>query len=94
MDVQFKFNIGDVVTHKSMVPPYSPTPEGKFGDIKPQMFTVMGRIADECPGGVQKHYRVRATAMGRWSESALTINLIQLHEEELVPLPMGPTSTL
>lgn len=85
MEVDFKFKIGDVVTHKTMAPPYMKDGD-KLGDPKPQMFTIVGRLMDECPGGVQKHYRVRITDQGRWSGGGgITGNFFQLHEEELVP---------
>lgn len=90
MTIDFKYNIGDVVTHKTMAPPYlSRRDDGKdvLGSAKPQLLTIMGRVADECPGGVQKHYRCRVTASNRWGESpGITDRLIQLHEEELVAL--------
>ena len=90
-EVEFKFNIGDVVTHKTMAPPYLPKPEEgkeKLGDAQPQFFTIMGQMADWCPGGVQKHYRVRITDRVTWNRSIGVVDkLFQFHEEELVPLP-------
>ncbi len=87
----FKFNIGDVVTHKTMAPPFIEKPEPgkeKLGDAKPQLFIIMGRVFDECPGGVQKHYRCRVTSQSRWDGGGgVTRELFSMHEEELVPLP-------
>lgn len=91
VQADFRFNIGDVVTHKTMAPPYLPAAkesQERFGEVKPQLFTVMARVFDECPGGVQKHYRCRITTASRWDGSGgVTRELFTLHEEELVPLP-------
>lgn len=91
VQADFKYNIGDVVTHKTMAPPYLLTADAgreRFGDAKPQLLTVMGRVFDECPGGVQKHYRCRITSSSRWDGSGgVTRELLTLHEEELISLP-------
>ena len=93
MEIQFKFNIGDIVTHKTMAPPYLVASD-KLGDPRPQLFMIMGRLYDECPGGIQKHYRVRITAFERWGGSAgITDKMFQLHEEELVPYEAAQRST-
>lgn len=90
VQADFKFNIGDVVTHKTMAPPYlAKSEEGKsrFGEVQAQLLTIMGRVYDECPGGVQKHYRVRITSQGGWSgQNGITKDMFQFHEEELVAL--------
>lgn len=90
VQADFKFNIGDVVTHRTMAPPYLTKPEDgkpKLGDAQPQLFLIVGRVFDECPGGVQKHYRVRITTQDRWNAGVgVTREFFQVHEEELVPL--------
>ena len=79
--IEFKFQIGDVVTHKTMVPPF------QTKDGRPQHFTIVGRLYDECPGGIQKHYRCRITSQDWGGTMGITRDLYQLHEEELVALP-------
>ena len=85
MNIEFKFAIGDIVTHKAMVPPHI---DAMF---EYQRLCIMGRVADECPGGVQLHYRVRAVTLG--FQPSFTLNLLTLHEEELVPVPVKPAKS-
>lgn len=81
MTVEFKYQIGQVVTHITMQPPYLNV-ENKWLGQQQQLLTIIGRVADECPGGTQKHYRCRITDQSR----GISPQIIQFHEEELVTL--------
>lgn len=67
---QFKFEIGDEVTLRAMCSPFLAeqsrallTNEVPKPPV-PQKMTVVGRIAEECFGGVQLHYKVRIYSVG------------------------------
>ena len=48
---QFKFKIGDTVKHRLL-------------DSKGSPFLVIGRIVEECEGGVQRFYKCRQGVVG------------------------------
>lgn len=56
MEINFKFNIGDILTHKAM---RAKAINDKAFKSEPQKLFVVGRHMDECPGGIQLHYVVR-----------------------------------
>ena len=77
---KFKFNIGDIVTHKATLEERDGSP--------PKMF-IIGRLFEECEGGIQKAYLVRMfkkdTILQR--TAALTNDPVRLFEIELAPYP-------
>lgn len=94
MDGFFKWKIGETVTHiAEPVAPQLPAfpAEGTKEERKAwrskyrfdrrseeTAYVIMGRMADECPGGVQLHYKCRIITDGN-----VATNLIPFHEEEL-----------
>lgn len=60
LDPWFQFPLGAEVTHRGMVTPFR-TPDGAPGERGlPQKLVVVERMLHECPGGIQRLYRVRA----------------------------------
>ena len=98
MDVQFAFEIGQEVTLRGMLSPFwtqeknvevsralrePPTPA-------PQKLVVIGRIMEECAGGIQLHYKVRPFCLvlrgwGGESEVSVMRDSFTFAEFELVP---------
>lgn len=78
MEMVFKYQIGDVLQHKTVA--WEPKLEERYKGIYPDRIAtpliVLGRIWEECPGGVQKHYRLRGNDLKIF---------FQLHEEEVEP---------
>jgi len=67
----FNFRIGDEVTCRAMVTPFLRDARSQAAD--PQKMVVVGRLYEECVGGVQVHYNVRIYEAGPsgWSEQKL-----------------------
>jgi len=82
MEVNFLFNIGDFVTMKG----YALRTGDRLADMTtgPAM-QILGREVDECPGGIQKKYRVRILMAEIGGRRGFAKDLWVLHEEELVP---------
>lgn len=61
--MDFKFKIGDIVYMRhSMADAFS---HADFGDGRfPRSLIILERIAQECPGGIQRHYLVADDAGG------------------------------
>lgn len=79
----FKFKIGDVV----MTTTFSQMKQTSK-HIKPQLLQVVERNIQECYGGVQIHYDVRAHVIGEFgSSAAFHQNLFRLTEPELMLIP-------
>lgn len=60
MTVEFKFNIGDKVRH--VLQPkieFRSRLNGDVEAVEETLGVVTGRLAEECPGGIQLHYRLR-----------------------------------
>ena len=80
MTIRWKWKIGDAVTHAAFDPCAVQAIEQKL--------YVVGRLAEECPGGgVQKSYRVCALradwVSGQSFSYTLPVGTYQIHEEEL-----------
>jgi len=60
MEVKFKFGIGDIVYHKL---PSKADLIIKEAEKTP--FFVLERILQECPGGIQIHYKCRCGYFGK-----------------------------
>lgn len=75
--IEFAFGLGDVLTHR-----------GYLGDpvpaALPRLF-VLERTAQECPGGVQKHYLCRALCQTAEGASLLSREPLTFNEAELAP---------
>ncbi len=90
----FRWKIGDIAAHRGELEPYTMCDDGSLpswakamgGRNEPTRVVILGRVADECPGGLQKHYRVRPVS---W-QNGFTRDLFQVHEEELVAYPVKP----
>ena len=94
MFAEFLFQIGDEVTLRSMCSPFLAeqsrallTNEAPKLPV-PQKMMVVGRIAEECVGGVQRHYKVRIYSvserrMTTGSEVAVGRDLFTFGEFEL-----------
>jgi hypothetical protein len=80
----FRFEIGDVITMKAMLP--SPSRWES-----PQRLVVVERLTQECHGGIQRHYGVRAvnkgnSYLGGQDWSFMTV-LVQITEPEAAAYP-------
>ena len=72
----FKFQIGDIVAPVGSIP-FSP--EEFSWDQSRGKFHIIGRLLEECPGGIQRHYDVRSrTAKGSVSMPCLKMTAIEL----------------
>jgi hypothetical protein len=72
----FKFEIGEILVHRaSLIPPAQPFCLRLF---------VLERFSQECPGGVQVHYRCRVVGAGP-DEVSLSRDLASFNEVELAP---------
>ena len=86
---EFKFQLGETVAHKAMI---NQKENGKPLRHTPQRFFITERILQECVGGVQKHYRVRAISFSEFPHQVqFSTKVMELHEEELVELPKDST---
>lgn len=92
--IDWKWKIGDELTHKA----FRPMP-GKTERRQREHYLVLGRMAEECPGGVQKFYRVRTIVSNGYEGSGTCnfdkggIGLTMFHEEELAPMPELTTTS-
>lgn len=74
---EMKFQIGDVLTHAGSIVRGRALPESA-------RFVVIGRMLEECPGGIQQHYRCRvvvdsiSTGLGVPSERAIDFLDVEL----------------
>jgi hypothetical protein len=95
MFAEFLFQIGDEVTLRSMCSPFLAEQSRALLTNEvlmppfPQKMQVVGRIAEECVGGVQRHYKVRIYSVGErrmttGSEVAVGRDLFTFGEFELV----------
>jgi hypothetical protein len=100
MEITFKYEMGQEVTLRGMVSPF--WGEAKTAELKrtigmevnsstptPQKMIVVGRIMDECHGGIQLHYRVRIfdVVEGGWrgqSRAAVIRDVFTVGEFELI----------
>lgn len=89
METDFEYEIGDFVTMKSMLmlnqlfeAVRSPETRRRLPGRVPQVMTILERLWQECPGGVQKQYKVRVTA-GSHLDVSFVRDGFMLHEEEL-----------
>lgn len=84
MEVNFKFEIGDVVYHKATMEQYRAEmkiypnrfAEGKFG--APRLMIVNQRTMEQCPGGTQYQYACR-----NWNGASQDKTLTQFNEIEI-----------
>lgn len=75
--MDFKFGVGDIVTHK-------------LGGMR---ILIIERLSQECPGGVQRHYTARVLdGLRRMSQDLERFNEIEL-EPLPEPLPSPGTTT-
>lgn len=79
LDEIFKYKIGAMLAHRAMLT------GGKEDAFCAKMF-VVGRLLEECPGGIQKFYLVRIVGV-ELSRSGLTESFVRVHEVELVEIP-------
>lgn len=77
--VGFKYKIGDLLVHKGLLP--LSTEEKGYRMMERVIYVVVGRIAEECPGGVQLHYAVSACK----NPFGAVVSGIRLHEIEVLP---------
>lgn len=84
MQTTFRFQIGDIVTVKTLAG------WGERNWAPPTQLLILGRVWEECPGGVQKHYKIRAINKGQFVENSFVMQLISMLEEELVEYPPEP----
>jgi hypothetical protein len=77
-DFGFKFKIGQTVEHIGSHPIRNKDKKIIMFSRKQKLF-IVGRLLDECPGGVQRHYDVRAIL----GDSSLATNLVRFNEIEL-----------
>ena len=76
-DLGFLYPVGSILTHRALLQePAASSPVRLF---------VVERLFQNCPGGVQRHYRCRAVSAVLSPDRQLG-NVVQLHEEELAPL--------
>ena len=71
MNVKFKFDISEMVEHTVQ------------RDKHFFLIQITGRIAEECPGGIQKKYQGRVVAFSQES-IRLDKQIALFHEEELI----------
>ena len=55
----FKFEMGEEVTLKAMLTPFWPRLKEMTSGPIPQKMMVIGRLSEECEGGIQNNYKVR-----------------------------------
>lgn len=75
----FQFQIGQIVTHRA----FDLTGDRRAG--APQRLLIIERTATECPGGVQRHYNVRAVTVGY--TQGFAVPTLTMNEIELTSLP-------
>lgn len=74
-DFGFKFKIGEYVRHVG---------SDLINDTKEiyisrnEKFFVVGRVLEECPGGIQRHYDVRPLVLGSPATKLVRFNEIEL----------------
>jgi len=81
MNVEFKFEIGQIVKHRlarvekaEVIDVWKPYLKDSSKAATPML--VAARLFEECPGGIQKFYAVRGNSLE---------HTLKLHEEELEP---------
>ena len=79
-----KYQIGDVLAHRAHVEPY-PYSAGSQRQPAPMRLLVIEQLTQRCSGGEQYLYTVRLV-----TGTAISSELAQLHECELVPYPEKP----
>lgn len=85
MNVQFKWNIGDIVTHRGVIA-LSTNDVQSFLSSNEHRLVIIGRSYEECAGGcIQRHYLVRVVS----SKSGIAKDRWSFHEEELVDVPVS-----
>lgn len=80
-DYGFKFKIGDIVIHigSSLI-----QEEDKIDSIfrmGQEKLLIVGRILDECPGGIQRHYDCRPIINKNPATKLVRFNEIELKKE-------------
>ena len=84
MNIEFKWNIGDIVTHRGVEA--LGTDKESFSGFRgsnEHRLVIIGRATEECAGGrIQKHYTVRVVS----NKSGIHKERWSFHEEELVDL--------
>lgn len=73
MEVNFKFEIGQIVTTRVAIA--ETVSAAKIGEGRhPHLYMVVSRFLDECPGGVQLHYGLaRAGECKRFNEPEVAL---------------------
>ncbi len=105
IEVTFAFEIGDEVVSATAwqlaaraAEQYRKTHESKSGGYVPKpgmcvpVFQIIERIAQECPGGVQRHYRCRGYVADKYGDGASHLTeVFQFLEHELTLFPDAPS---
>lgn len=84
---EFKFSVGQIVTHKGLV--NERDPDRLWKNEPPIKIFIVERLRQECYGGVQNVYSCRLMGASRLSGTGITDKCLNFTEIELVEYPVN-----